>query len=219
MKEDRQPLTDSEYDALTIKMLDHYNDGELAYEEGKNKTIKQRNAKRYIKDNLIELGKEANKNLFLHALYDSIMNFAQPTKLRNENILLKKKLAIYETRDANYEALAITLHKDEIYKRVKEEQDKQLLQNLEDSRWVNRKLMDTIEKLERNAQARADYVSKEKYSEVVEKNAELTLEIAKNKKQHKMTAKQKKMAELKRQMALLESSDEEEEIETITEEL
>ena len=218
MKEDRPPLTDSELDALAIKMLDHYNDGELAYEEGTNKTIKQRNMKRYIKDHLITMSKDSSKNGFLNAFYDTAMDFAQPAKLRNENTLLKKKLQIYETRDCNYEALAMTLYKDEIYKRVKEEQDHKLLQNLEDSRWVNRQQADIINRLEQSAQNQRDYVPKEKYSELAEKNAELTLEIAKNKKQHKMTAKQKKMAELKRQMALLESSDEED-IEIITEQL
>ena len=67
-----------------------------------------------------------------------------------ENILLKKKLIIYQTRDENYEALAMTLHKDEIYKRVKSEMDQQLLQNLKDSRWVNQQQSDIIGKLERS---------------------------------------------------------------------
>ena len=40
------------------------------------------------------------------------MEITQPTKLRVENTLLKKKLKIYETRDENYEALAMTLYKE-----------------------------------------------------------------------------------------------------------
>ena len=221
MKNERTPLNDSELDALSVKMLDYYDDGVLAYEEGTNKTVKQRNMKRYIKDNLITMNKDASKNVFLNAFYDTTMEISQPTKLREENTLLKKKIKIYETRDENYEALAMTLHKEEIYKRVKSEMDQQLLKNLEDSRWVNRQQSDIIGKLERSLSQKAGYVSKEKYSELAERNAELTLEIHENKKKHKMSAREKKRAALEKQhaerMAALDSSDEE--VETLTEKI
>ena len=41
-------LTDSDIDALAIKMLDYYADGEYGYEEGVNKTIKQRDRKSVV---------------------------------------------------------------------------------------------------------------------------------------------------------------------------
>ena len=184
MKEERQSLNDSELDALSVKMLDYYNDGEYAYEEDTNKTVKQRNMKRYIKDNLITMGKDASKNVFLNAFYDTTMEITQPTKLRDENSLLKKKLKIYETRDENYEALAMTLHKEELYKRIKSEMDQGLLKNLEDSRWVNRQHSDIITKLERSLSERKDYVPRERLRELQDHNHELTMAIHKNKKNH-----------------------------------
>tara|TARA_R110001599_G_C12043894_1_gene641443 strand:- start:38 stop:703 length:666 start_codon:yes stop_codon:yes gene_type:complete len=205
-------LNESEIDALAVKMLDHYNDGEFAYEANTNKTVKQRNMKRYIKDNLITMGKDASKNVFLNAFYATTMEITQPTKLRVENTLLKKKLKIYETRDENYEALAMTLYKDEIYKRVKSEMDQQLLQNLEDSRWVNQQHSDIIGKLERSLAERKDYVPRERLQELQNHNHELTMEIHKNKKNHKMSAREKKRAALKKQMEELDSSDDEMEI-------
>ena len=221
MKNERTPLNDSEHDALSVKMLDYYDDGVLAYEEGTNKTVKQRNMKRYIKDNLITMNKDASKNVFLNAFYDTTMEISQPTKLREENTLLKKKIKIYETRDENYEALAMTLHKDEIYKRVKSEMDQQLLQNLKDSRWVNQQQSDIIGKLEKSLSEKSNYVPRERLQELQEHNHKLTCEIQKNKKQHKMSAKEKKRAALEKQhaerMAALDSSDEE--VETLTEKI
>ena len=199
MKEERQSLNDSELDALSVKMLDYYNDGEYAYEEDTNKTVKQRNMKRYIKDNLITMGKDASKNVFLNAFYDTTMEITQPTKLRDENSLLKKKLKIYETRDENYEALAMTLHKEELYKRIKSEMDQGLLKNLEDSRWVNRQHSDIITKLERSLSERKDYVPRERLRELQDHNHELTMAIHKNKKNHKMSAREKQRAALEKQ--------------------
>jgi len=239
MKEERQSLNDSELDALAVKMLDYYNDGEYAYEADTNKTVKQRNMKRYIKDNLITMGKDASKNVFLNAFYDTTMEITQPTKLRDENSLLKKKLKIYETRDENYEALAMTLHKEELYKRIKSEMDQGLLKNLEDSRWVNRQHSDIITKLERSLSERKDYVPRERLRELQDHNHELTMAIQKNKKNHKISAREKQRAALEKQteerkaeraredkeaaerIKALYSSDEEsdEEIEIITEEL
>jgi len=210
MNSDREQLNESEIDALAVKMLDYYDDGQYAYDSNTNKTVKQRNMKRYIKDNLNTMNKDANKNIFLNAFYDTTMEINQPTKLREEVILLKKKLIIYETRDENYEALAMTLHKDEIYKRVKSEMDEGLLQNLKDSRWVNQQQSDIIGKLERSLSEKSNYVPRERLQELQEHNHKLTCEIHKNKKNHKMSAKEKKRAALRKQMEALDSSDDDE---------
>ena len=218
MKGEKGALTESEIDALAIKMLDFYCDGEYAYEEGVNKTMKQRNLKRTIKDELTKMNKEPGSRVFISAMHGSVLSLVEPSKLRDENKLLRKKLKVFEQRDGNYEALALTLYKDEIYQRVKEERDQALVKDLDDSREVNRKLMTIVYDLERKLAERHDYVPKQKVRELEEQNLKLAMEIGKHKKNHKMSKKQKKMAELKKQMALLESSDEEE-IEIITEEL
>jgi len=218
MKEEKGVLTESEIDALAIKMLDFYCDGEFAYEEGVNKTMKQRNLKRTIKDELTTMNKEAASRVFISAMHGALCGMVEPSKLRDENKMLRKKLKVFEQRDGNYEALALTLYKDEIYARVKEERDQALVKDLDDSREVNRKLMTIVYDLERKLAERHDYVPREKVRDLEEQNLKLSMEIGKHKKNHKMTKKEKKMAELKRQMALLESSDEED-IETITEEI
>lgn len=220
MKEEKGAFTESEIDALAVKMLDYYADGEFAYEEGVNKTMKQRNLKRTIKDELTALTKESGKRVFTSAMYECLLGIAEPSKLRNENKMLRDKLKVLSSRDENHEALAMTLYKEEIYQRVKEERDQALVQDLDDSRKVNQKLMTILYDLESKLAERKDYVPKERFKKLEEQNHKLTMDIAKNKKNHKMSKKEKKMAELKRQMALLESSDEEEEdIEIITEEL
>ena len=218
MKEERERLTDSEIDALAIKLLDYYADGEYGYEEGVNKTIKQRNLKRSIKDEITEMNKNPSGKVFVSAMHGAILSLIEPCKLRNENKLLRQKMKALENKDANCEALANTLYKNEIYKRVKEEKDKELVDNLESSRIVNRKLMDIVSDLEQRLSQKKNYVPREKLKALEDENRKLTMDIAKNKKSSKMSKKEKKMAELKRQMALLESSDEED-IEVITEEL
>ena len=219
MKENSAVLNESGIDALAIKMLDYYADGEFAYEEGVNKTMKQRNLKRTIKDELTAMNKEPGSRVFISAMSSSLFSLVEPSKLRNENKLLRDKLKLFESRDGNHEALAMTLYKEEIYQRVKEERDQALVKDLDDSRKVNQKLLSILHDLENKLAERKDYVPRERFKKLEEQNHQLTMDIAKNKKNHKMSKKEKKMAELKRQMALLESSDEEEDIEIITEEL
>ncbi len=217
MKGEKESFTESEIDALAVKMLDYYADGEFAYEEGVNKTMKQRNLKRTLKDEIMALTKNGGTRVFTSAIYECLLSLAEPSKLRNEVKLLRDKLKLYETRDGNHEALAMTLYKEEIYQRVKEERDQALVQDLDDSRKVNQKLMTILYDLENKLAERQDYVPRDKFKKLEEQNHKLTMDIAKNKKSYKMSKKEKKMAELKRQMSLLESSDEEEEV--ITEEL
>tara|TARA_R100001480_G_scaffold3806_3_gene9861 strand:+ start:3597 stop:4256 length:660 start_codon:yes stop_codon:yes gene_type:complete len=219
MKEEKGAFTESEIDALAIKLLDYYADGEFAYEEGVNKTMKQRNLKRTLKDEITALSKDGGKRVYTSAMYDALSGLAEPSKLRNENKLLRDKLKLFESRDGNHEALAMTLYKEQIYQRVKEERDQALVQDLDDSRKVNQKLLSILHDLESKLAERKNYVPRERFKQLEEQNQKLTMEIGKHKKSHKMTKKEKKMAELKRQMALLESSDEEEDIEIITEEL
>lgn len=218
MKEERELLTDSEIDAISIKLLDYYADGEYGYEEGVNKTIKQRNLKRSIKDEITAINNNPSGKVYISAMHGAILSLIEPCKLRNEVKLLRQKIKALENKDANCEALAMTLYKDELYKRVKEERDQELVTNLEDSRIVNRKLMDMLSTMEDRLAERKDYVPRERLKKLEEENLKLAMDIAKNSKSNKLSKREKKMKELKRQMALLESSDEED-IEVITEEI
>lgn len=218
MKEERELLTDSEIDAISIKLLDYYADGEYGYEEGVNKTIKQRNLKRSIKDEITAINKNPSGKVYISAMHGAILSLIEPCKLRNEVKMLRQKMKVLENKDANCEALARTLYKDELYKRMKEESDKELVENLESSRIVNRKLLDIVSDLEQRLSQKKNYVPRDKLKALEAENLKLTMDIAKNKKSSKMSKREKKMKELKRQMALLESSDEED-IEVITEEL
>lgn len=211
-------LTDSEIDALAIKMLDYYAEGEYGYEEGVNKTIKQRNLKRTMKDGITEMNSNVSGKVFMTAMHDCILSLIEPCKLRTEVKTLRDKMKQFEGRDENNQHYAMTIYKDEIYKRVKEERDQALVEDLESSRRVNRKLMNIMGELERKQAETKHHVPPEKLKKLQEENIKLSMDIAKNKKNAKMSKKQKKMVELKRQMEALESSDEED-IEIITVEL
>ena len=219
MKEEKELLTESDIDALSIKLLDYYEDGEYAYEEGVNKTVKQRNLKRSLKDGITEFNNNSSGKVLIAAIHGGLCSLIEPSKLRTENNLLRKKIKQFDDKDSKCEALAYTLYKDEIYNRVKEEQDQMLVENLESSRIVNRKFMDVITDLELKLSDRENYVPKDKYKALEAENRQLTSDIAKNQKTNRMSKKEKKMLELKKQMALLEESSDEEDIEVITEEL
>jgi len=211
-------LTESDIDALAIKMLDYYADGEYGYEEGVNKTIKQRNLKRTMKEGITEMNSNTSGKVFMTAMHDCILSLIEPCKLRNEVKILRDKMKQFESREENNQHYAMTIYKDEIYDRVKEERDQALVEDLESSRNVNRKLMSIIAELERKQAETKDHVPPERLKQLQNENFKLAMDIAKNKKNAKMSKKQKKMEQLKKQMEALESSDEED-IEIITEEL
>tara|TARA_R110000803_G_scaffold52387_2_gene107858 strand:+ start:1406 stop:2026 length:621 start_codon:yes stop_codon:yes gene_type:complete len=199
-------LTDMEIDTLAIKLLEYYNEGEFSYEEGVNKSVKQKNLKRSFKQEITELVNNKSKSAFTSSLHCALMSLLEPDKLRKEIKTLRQKNKHFEDITANGEALAMTLYKDEIYKQVKAEKDKELIEDLQGSREVNRKLMDVVSNLERCIDDRRDYVPRETLLKLEEEHRMQLAHLTKNKK---LTKKEKKIAELKKQVEMLEDDEDE----------
>ena len=197
-------LTDMEIDTLAIKLLEYYNEGEFAYEEGVNKSVKQKNLKRSFKQEIEQLVNNKSKSAFTSSLHCALVSLLEPDKLRKEIRTLRQKNKHFEDINASAEALAMTLYKDEIYKRVKEEKDKELIEDLQGSREVNRKLLNVVSNLERCIDDKRDYVSPETLLKLEEEHRMQLAHLTKNKK---LTKKEKKLAELKKQMEMLEDDE------------
>ena len=187
--------------------MEYYNEGEFSYEEGVNKSVKQKNLKRSFKQEIEQLVNNKSKSAFTSSLHCALVSLLEPDKLRKEIRTLRQKNKHFEDINASAEALAMTLYKDEIYKRVKEEKDKELVEDLQGSREVNRKLLAVVSNLEKCIDDRKDYVSPETLLKLEEEHRMQLEHLTKNKK---LTKKEKKLAELKKQMEMLENDDEDE---------
>ena len=82
--------------------------------------------------------------------------------------------------------------------------DKELIEDLQGSREVNRKLLNVVSNLERCIDDKRDYVSPETLLKLEEEHRMQLEHLTKNKK---LTKKEKKLAELKKQMEMLEDDE------------
>ncbi len=198
-------------DAVAIKLLDYYEDGEYAYEEGENKTDKQRNLKRDFKQCIVKFVNEPGCKAFIKAMQDTLIQLEEPARLRDENRMLREKVRSYEDKSNNYRDLVITTYRDEYYKEIKTKLDTELVENLESSRRINRKLMDRMCQVENQLSNYKDRPSKESYEHLKEQNMKLNTQICKTMESKKQNEKLKKKLKLEAELQkLMESSDEEE---------
>jgi len=198
-------------DAVAIKLLDYYEGGIYAYDESENKTDKQRNLKRDFKQCIVKFMNDPSCKAFVKAMQDTLIELEEPTRLRNENRKLREKVQALEDKDHNYKDLIITTYKEEYYKEIKEKMDKQLVEDLESSRRINRKLMDRMCQVENQLSSYKERPSVESYNMLKKQNMELNSQINQHLQNKKQKEKLKKKLELEAQLQkLLESSDEEE---------
>lgn len=198
-------------DAVAIKLLDYYEDGQYSYEEGEKKTDKQRNLKRDFKQCIVKFMNDESCKAFFKAMQDTLIQLEEPARLRDDNRHLRQKLKVFEDKQDNYKDLIITTYKDEYYKEIKQTLDRQLVEDLESSRRINRKLMDRMCQVESKLTQLKDRPSKESYEQLKQQNYTLNKQINENLQSKKQDAKLKKKLELEAQLQkLMESSDEEE---------
>ena len=198
-------------DAVAIKLLDYYEDGEYAYEEGDKKTDKQRNLKRDFKQCIVKFVNDESCKSFTKAMQDTLIQIEEPARLRDENRMLREKVKGYEDKSNNYKDLVITTYREQYYKEIKSKLDAELVENLESSRRVNRKLMDRMCQVENQLSSYKDRPSKESFEHLKEQNMKLNTQICKTMESKKQNEKLKKKLQLESQLQkLMESSDEEE---------
>lgn len=207
----KKEFTDVNADAIAIKLLDYYEDGEYAYEEGQNKTDKQRNLKRDFKNCIIKFMEETSCKSFFKAMQDTLIQVEEPTRLRNENKVLRQKVKSFEANSNNYKDLVITTYKEEYYNEIKSKLDRKLVEDLESSRRINRKLMDRMCELEKQYSKLKNRPTEESYEELKRQNYQLNAQVNKNLQNKKQQEKLKKKLALEEQLKKLMESDEEEE--------
>jgi len=205
-------------DAIAIKLLDYYEGGEFSYEEGSQKTAKQRTLKKEFKIFVEDILADTKKKRSLIALQDTILGVTEPDKLRAELSSLRNKVKVLEDRSGNEKILINTLYKEELRKEIKENYELQTREDLESSRIVNRKLLNHIINLEEQVDGAKNRVDRDVHEELIKENRNLSQQIYDRNISKEKSKKDLKREKLKKQMEALESSDEEEEeiiIETI----
>ena len=209
-------------DAAAITLLDHYRDGEFAYEDGEKKTDKQRNLKRDFKaclDNMAEHN-ELFRKTFCEALNDlfTTCDVTRVTRLKEENKTLRNQRdTLQEEKDnrkACYHAQEQDAWRDQYFATLREN-DAQTINTLRNSIKQCRKDVDELndyKRLYNQAPKQEDLdnlrdINRDLNSKLFKANQQL------NKKskpkdpelQKKIEAKRKQMEKDKRELELMMS--------------
>ena len=202
-------------DAIAIKLLDYYEEGMYAYEEGENKTDKQRNLKREFKTFVDDVMTDTRKNRGLKALQETLLSLTEGDRLRTENKQLRHKVKVLTEYEKGEKALVQTLFKDEFKQEIKDNFIRETQEDLQSSRKTNQKLLRHIYELESRLDAGRNNVDKEMFDKVEKENYDLNTKLYEATKKKKKTPKELMREKLQRQMDELASD--EEEVETIVE--
>ena len=153
------------------RLLDFYKEGEYAYEEGTNKTDKQKQMKFRLKKEIDE-GLEGKK-LLKEALTDGLNGLQEPIKLREENKQMRAKILRLEEYLDGRKACAEAKFKDDIRKEVRAETRKGCEERMTALENNARKYKAKMEYLYNNQQEVKDRIPREEHERVVKANDEL----------------------------------------------
>lgn len=142
-------VSDDMVKATCIRILDLVEDGKYAYEEGVKKTRDQININRELNILLNKILLENPSKRSVRFLQEAILNLDVPRRLREENKMLRQRVKHFEERGEDYKECIRATYLDEIRMEERERLDKDREERLENSCKVNRKLLMTIDKLER----------------------------------------------------------------------
>lgn len=105
---------------IAEKLMDFYEGGQYAYEEGQVKTDKQKNIKRDLKQSLEEhIGNNSNKR-FYKAWSDWAKEYQEPERLRKDNIELRAKVKSLEEANSKEKEVIRATHIDTIREEERE---------------------------------------------------------------------------------------------------
>ena len=195
--------------------MDYYEGGEYAYEEGGNKTEKQRNLKREFKTFVENSMKDTRKDRGVKALQETLLSLTDSDKLRTENKQLRHKVKVLTEYEKGEKALVQTLFKDEFKQEIKDNFIRETQDDLLSSRRTNQKLLRHINQLEGRVDAGRNKVDREMFDKIEKENYDLNTRLYEATKKKKKTPKELLREKLQRQMDELASD--EEEVETIVE--
>ena len=202
-------------DAIAIKLLDYYEEGMYAYEEGENKTDKQRNLKREFKTFVDDVMTDTRKNRGLKALQETLLSLTEGDRLRTEVKQLRHKVKVLDENKKGEQVLINTLYKEELKQEIKENFIRETQDDLLSSRRTNQKLLRHINQLEGRVDAGRNKVDREMFDKIEKENYDLNTRLYEATKKKKKTPKELLREKLQRQMDELASD--EEEVETIVE--
>ena len=201
-------------DAIAIKLLDYYEEGMYAYEEGENKTDKQRNLKREFKTFVENSMNDTRKERGLKALQETLLSLTDSDKLRTEVKQLRHKVKVLDENKKGEQVLINTLYKEELKQEIKEKYIRETSEDLQSSRRTNQKLLRHIYQLEGRVDADRNKVDREMFDKVEKENYALNTRLYEATKKKKKTPIQLAREKLQRQLDELASD---EEVETIVE--
>ena len=202
-------------DAIAIKLLDYYEEGMYAYEEGENKTDKQRNLKREFKTFVDDVMTDTKKKRGLKALQETLLSLTEGDRLRTEVKQLRHKVKVLDENKKGEQVLINTLYKEELKQEIKEKYIRETSEDLQSSRRTNQKLLRHIYQLEGRLDAGRNKVDREMFDKIEKENYDLNTRLYEATKKKKKTPKELLREKLQRQMDELASD--EEEVETIVE--
>lgn len=199
-------------DAIAIKLLDYYEEGMYAYEEGTNKTEKQRNLKREFKTFVDDIMTDTKKNRGLKAMQQTLLSLTDGDRLRAEVKQLRHKVKVLDENKKGEQVLINTLYKEELKQEIKDKYIRETSEDLQSSRRTNQKLLHHIYQLEGRVDADRNKVDKELFDKIEKENYTLNTKLYEATKKKKKTPIQLAREKLQRQLDDLASDEEEEEI-------
>ena len=207
-------MKDAVIDGIAEKSLDFYKDGEFAYEQG-SKTAKQRKVKAQVKQFLVKMDVESEhqKSEACQAIQALLEGLASTDRLRKENRQLRQRVQLFESERGNYEALALTQYKEEMYERVKNERDQELVDRVASQNRIIQTCFAEMEEQSRQLHAARSRVDRKEYEAIRDKYIALqqtSVKKSQSKENQKKQARlQKAKEELQKAEEDLGSSDEE----------
>ncbi len=213
-------LSEADVDAIAIKLLDSFEGGDYAYEEGVKKTDKQKNLKRYFKNKIQELVKQNDNRNFFNALHEALVSIT----INERHSKLIKELSEYKKRNeakaSGDKCYYETLHKERIREEERLKLDQEREERINGALKVNQLYRKAIEKLEHQIDTKTNQHTQD-MKKAQDKIYELQTSQYKAQKSKKALKREAERVKFQQAMKQLESSDEEDEedIEIITEEL
>jgi len=188
-------------DAVAILLLDIGMNGEYSYNK-KPLTDKQKNMKRDVKLILTKWFSEGSSKQSMRLIFDAILSMNKFVQSQNEIIELKSIIESQNNKALCTKEQITAMYKDEIRAECRAQLDQDREEAIESSRRVNRRLIQTIEKLENQIAVHKDKRSNEEYEMLRKQNIEMNEIILDLRKK---TALNKKALEIQKILALQEN--------------
>jgi hypothetical protein len=196
-------------DEFAVLLLNTYQGGAYAYEEGETKTDSQKYQKRVLKEEITQLLAENDSGSLkklLNAMIEALFHIEEPTRLRQENKLLraykKEKDNKEENREANEKVNLRALLADDVKQEFREEIRAESKDKVESLLRNNARYRKHIEKLEKQGDHyKRNMISKDAYNILKAENEELSEQMYEIQTKNKKKSKQLAIEKLQEQLA------------------